>query len=149
MALAALAFHPHEFEVGIAICGVSNLVRHLEAKLEQPQTARIYLQKIGDPVKDKAKLEAVSPALHAECIVKPLMVLHGAKDPRASKIESEDIVARVKANGGVVEYLEFDDEAHGFRKRTNSIRAYQAILDFLDKYLSHLVDPSDERKSLT
>ena len=135
MALAALAFHPQEFEVGIAICGVSNLVRHLEAKLKHPEAARIYTQKIGDPVKDRAKLEAVSPALHAECIQKPLMVLHGARDPRASKVESDDIVKAVKANGGIVEYLEFDDEAHGFRKRTNSIRAYQAILNFLDAHL--------------
>lgn len=136
MALAALTFHPQEFEVGIAICGVSNLVRHVEDKLKLPHTARIYLQKIGHPVKDRVMLESVSPALHAEHITKPLMVLHGAKDPRASKVESDDIVNAVRANGGIVEYLEFDDEAHGFRKRANSVRAYQAILTFLDKYLS-------------
>src|SRR6185295_6559021 len=29
MAMAALTFHPDEFAVGIAICGVSNLVRHV------------------------------------------------------------------------------------------------------------------------
>ena len=63
------------------------------------------------------------------------MVLHGAKDPRALKIESDDIVNAVRAAGGIVEYVEFDDEAHGFRKRANSVRAYQAILTFLDKYL--------------
>jgi dipeptidyl aminopeptidase/acylaminoacyl peptidase len=136
MALAALTLHPEEFEVGIAICGVSNLVRHIEDKLKQPHTARIYLQKIGHPVKDRIMLESVSPAFHAERITKPLMVLHGAKDPRASKVESDDIVNAVRANGGLVEYLEFDDEAHGFRKRANSVRAYQAILTFLDTHLS-------------
>jgi dipeptidyl aminopeptidase/acylaminoacyl peptidase len=135
MTMAALAFHPEDFEVGVAICGVSNLVRHLEDKLKDPHAGRIYLQKIGDPVKDRAMLEAVSPALHAERIVKPLMVIHGAQDPRASRIESEDIVNAVRANGGIVEYLEFDDEAHGFRKRANSVTAYQAVLTFLDRYL--------------
>jgi len=135
MTMAALAFHPEEFEVGVAICGVSNLIRHLEAKLKEPYAGRTYLQKIGDPVKDRAILEAASPALHAERIVKPLMVIHGAKDPRASRIESEDIVNAVRANGGIVEYLEFDDEAHGFRKRANSVTAYQAVLTFLDRYL--------------
>jgi hypothetical protein len=35
---------------------------------------------------------------------------------------------------GVVEYVVFDDEGHGFTK-TNEIRGYKAILDFLDKYL--------------
>lgn len=141
MAMAALAFHADEFAVGVAICGVSNLVRHVETKLQQPQAAQIYLQKVGDPVRDRAMLEAVSPALHAERIKSPLMVLHGAKDPRASRLESEDIVNAVRANGGIVDYLEFSDEAHGFRKRTNSIRAYQAILDFLDKYLAGSGEP--------
>ncbi len=135
MALAALAFHPQEFAAGVAICGVSNLVRHLEVKLKQPHAAFVYLKKIGDPIKDRERLEAVSPALHAEQICKPLMVLHGAKDPRALKIESDDIVNAVRAAGGIVEYVEFDDEAHGFRKRENSVRAYQSILTFLDKYL--------------
>ena len=137
MSLAALTFHPEEFAAGVAICGVSNLVRHLEAQLTDPHTARVYLQKIGDPVKDREMLEAVSPALHARQITKPLMVLHGAKDPRVDKVESDDIVRAVRANGGIVEYLEFDDEAHGFRKRTNAVKAYRAILSFLDKYLMH------------
>jgi len=44
-------------------------------------------------------------------------------------------VNAVRANGGIVEYLEFDDEAHGFRKRANSVSAYQAVLTFLDRYL--------------
>ena len=133
MALAALTFHPQEFAAGVAICGVSNLVRHVEVKLKQPHAAFVYLNKIGDPVKDREQLEAVSPSLHAEQICKPLMVLHGAKDPRALKIESDDIVSAVRAAGGIVEYVEFDDEAHGFRKRANSVRAYQSILTFLDK----------------
>ena len=29
----------------------------------------------------------------------------------------------------------FDNEGHGFTKKVNEIRAYKAILDFLDKYL--------------
>ncbi len=136
MAMAALTFHPLEFAVGVALCGVSNLVRHLEVKLKQPHAAFVYLKKIGDPVRDKERLEAVSPALHAEQICKPLMVLHGAKDPRALKIESDDIVNAVRAAGGLVEYVEFEDEAHGFRKRQNSVRAYQSILSFLDQYLA-------------
>lgn len=146
MALAALTFHPQEFAVGIAICGVSNLVRHLEVKLKQPHAAFVYLKKIGDPVRDRKRLEAVSPALHAEKICKPLMVLHGAKDPRALKIESDDIVSAVRAAGGIVEYVEFDDEAHGFRKRANSVRAYQSILTFLDKYLMRMNADADLRE---
>ncbi|HYK22394.1 MAG TPA: prolyl oligopeptidase family serine peptidase, partial [Pyrinomonadaceae bacterium] len=135
MVLAALAFHPDEFALGIAICGVSNLVRHVSTKLGHRSLSKIYVEKIGDPDIDRELLEKASPIFHAQAIVKPLMLLHGAKDPRADKAESDDIAQAVRANGGVVEYVEFEDEAHGFRKRANSILAYERILMFLNKYL--------------
>jgi dipeptidyl aminopeptidase/acylaminoacyl peptidase len=51
------------------------------------------------------------------------------------KVESDEIVAAIKENGGVAEYVLFDDEGHGFTKRANEIRGYKAILEFLDRYL--------------
>ena len=33
--------------------------------------------------------------------------------------------------------LVFDNEGHGFTKKANEIRAYKAILDFLDRYLKN------------
>jgi dipeptidyl aminopeptidase/acylaminoacyl peptidase len=34
-----------------------------------------------------------------------------------------------------VEYVLFDDEGHGFRKKENRIKGYKAILDFLNQHL--------------
>ncbi|MBI2940940.1 MAG: hypothetical protein HYY04_10935, partial [Chloroflexi bacterium] len=45
---------------------------------------------------------------------------------------AEQIVAQVRARGGVVEYRRFEDEGHGIVKLPNRIRAYTAIADFLD-----------------
>jgi len=64
-----------------------------------------------------------------------LMVLQGANDPRVLKIESDEIVEAVKAKGVPVEYVLFDDEGHGFRKKENRIAGNKAILEFLDTYL--------------
>jgi dipeptidyl aminopeptidase/acylaminoacyl peptidase len=36
---------------------------------------------------------------------------------------------------GIVEYVVFDDEGHGFTRKTNRIYAYQRIINFLDRYL--------------
>jgi dipeptidyl aminopeptidase/acylaminoacyl peptidase len=44
-------------------------------------------------------------------------------------------VAAIKKKKGVVEYVVFDNEGHGFTKKANEIRGNKAILDFLDKYL--------------
>ena len=97
---------------------------------------RVALYKeMGDSVKDKKMLRAISPLFHAEKIRKPLMVLQGANDPRVIKVESDDIVAAVKKNRVPVEYVVFPDEGHGFAKKKNQIEGYSAVLKFLDQHL--------------
>ena len=50
------------------------------------------------------------------------------------KIESDEIVENARANGVEVEYVLFDDEGHGFRKKENNISASKKVLEFLDKH---------------
>ena len=136
MVLAALAFKPEEFAVGVDLFGVSNWVRTLQSIPPYWESFRKSLYKeIGDPNTDLENLRAVSPLFHADKIVKPLIVLQGANDPRVIKPESDEIVDNIKKRNGVVEYVLFDNEGHGFTKKANEIRAYKAILDFVDKYL--------------
>lgn len=138
MVLAALAFKPEEFAVGVDLFGVSNWVRTLQSIPPYWESFRKSLYKeIGDPSKDLENLRAVSPLFHADKIVKPLIVLQGANDPRVIKPESDEIVDNIKKRNGVVEYVLFDNEGHGFTKKANEIRAYKAILDFLDNYLKN------------
>ncbi len=136
MTLAALAFKPEEFNVGVDIFGVSNWIRTLESIPPYWESFRKALYKeVGDPVNDRQMLMEVSPLFHADKITRPLMVLQGANDPRVIKSESDDIVSAIQKKGGVVEYVLFDNEGHGFSKKENEIAGYQAILKFLDKYL--------------
>ena len=138
MVLAALAFKPEEFAVGVDLFGVSNWVRTLQSIPPYWESFRKSLYKeIGDPSTDLENLRAVSPLFHADKIVKPLIVLQGANDPRVIKPESDEIVDNIKKRNGVVEYVLFDNEGHGFTKKANEIRAYKAILDFLDRYLKN------------
>lgn len=138
MVLAALAFKPEEFAVGVDIFGVSNWVRTLESIPPYWESFRKSLYKeLGDPAKDRENLRAISPLFHADKIVKPLIVLQGANDPRVIKPESDEIVESIKKRNGVVEYVLFDNEGHGFTKKANEIRAYKSILDFLDRYLKN------------
>lgn len=137
MTLAALAFHPEEFAVGVDIDGVSNWIQALELLPPESLSRKLYYEKVGDPSIDSEMLHAISPLFHARNIVRPLLVLQGAKDPRVHRSHSDDIVAAIRNNGGTVEYIVFEDEAHGFRKRANAIRAYGAVLDFLDRHLKN------------
>jgi dipeptidyl aminopeptidase/acylaminoacyl peptidase len=136
MVLAALAFQPDEFDVGVDIFGVSNWLRTLGAMPAwwEAQRKALYAE-LGDPVADEKMLYEVSPVFHAARIRKPLIVLQGANDPRVIKAESDDIVAAVKKNGVPVEYVIFADEGHGFTKKNNQIEGYSAVLKFLDTHL--------------
>ncbi len=135
MVLAALAFRPEAFDVGVDIFGVSNWVRTLQSIPPWWESYRKALeQEMGD-FEDEEFLRAKSPLFHTEHIVKPLMVLQGANDPRVLKVESDEIVEAVRARGIPVEYAVFEDEGHGFVKKENQIRGYKAILDFVETHL--------------
>ncbi len=137
MVLAALAFRPDEFDVGVDIFGVANWVRTLKSIPPYWESFRLALYKeLGDPAVDEEYLHKISPLFHAGNINKPLMVLQGANDPRVLQVESDEMVEAARANGAPVEYIVFDDEGHGFRKKQNREEGYGAILKFLDKYLA-------------
>ncbi len=136
MTVTALAFQPTEFKVGVDIFGVTNWLRTLESIPPYWESSRKALYKeIGDPATQRDFLIEISPLFHADKIVRPLMVLQGANDPRVIKSESDDIVAAVRKNGVPVEYVLFDDEGHGFTKKKNQVDGYGKVLAFLDTYL--------------
>lgn len=137
MTMAAMAFAPDEFEVGVNIFGVTNWLRTLKSIPPYWESFREALYtELGDPFsEDSVRLYNISPLFHAERIKNPVMVLQGANDPRVLQVESDEMVEAIKANDVPVEYVVFPDEGHGFIKKENEIRGYGQILEFLDQYL--------------
>ncbi|MDT8438736.1 MAG: prolyl oligopeptidase family serine peptidase [Wenzhouxiangellaceae bacterium] len=136
MVAAALAFQPDAFAVGVNIFGVTNWLRTLESipAWWGPQRDALFAE-LGDPAVDGERLRRISPLFHAANITRPMIVLQGANDPRVLQVESDEIVQALRDNGVPVEYVLFDDEGHGFRKRANEIVGYQAIREFLAQHL--------------
>jgi dienelactone hydrolase len=147
--MAALARHPEEFAVGVNLYGVTNWIRTLgEWATQRPWSAaglEPFYAAMGDPVADRERLRRISPLFHADRITKPFLVLHGARDPRVLQIESDEIVAAARANDVPVEYIVFPDEGHGFVRKENRIRAYEAILSFLERHLRYGAPAVDGR----
>lgn len=136
MVAAALAFEPEAFDVGVNIFGVTNWVRTLKQIPDWWEARRDALyDELGDPGEEEERLRRISPLFHAENIVRPLLVVQGANDPRVKKVESDELVEAVRANDVPVEYVVFEDEGHGFRNRDNRIEASEAYVDFLDEHL--------------
>ena len=66
---------------------------------------------------------------------KPMMVFQGANDPRVPRSESEQMVAKLRAQGTEVWYVLAKDEGHGIFKKANqeAVRATEVL--FLKKVL--------------
>lgn len=136
MVMAALAFAPEEFAVGVNFFGVTNWLRTLKSIPPWWESFKLALYtEMGDPNVDSVALYNKSPLFHADKITKPFIVLQGSNDPRVLQVESDEIVESARSNGVPVEYVIFPDEGHGFVKKENNIKASEEILNFLDKYL--------------
>ena len=133
---AALTFHPEEFEVGVNIFGVTNWVRTLQSIPDWWASFRESLyDEMGDPETDAERHRAISPLFHAQNVIKPMLVIQGANDPRVLQVESDELVAAIRENGVHVEYVLFPDEGHGFLRKQNRVTASEAYVSFLDTYL--------------
>jgi dipeptidyl aminopeptidase/acylaminoacyl peptidase len=138
MTLAALTFRPVEFAVGVDIFGISNWHRTANNIPPGWGSQKDALEHEMGDFDDDEFFRAKSPIFHADQIVRPLMVLQGANDPRVLQVESDEIVDAVRANGVPVEYVLFPDEGHGFRKKDNQLEGYRKIREFLDLHLREL-----------
>jgi dipeptidyl aminopeptidase/acylaminoacyl peptidase len=135
--LAGLTFTPELYACGIDYVGVSNLFTFLNTipPYWKPEL-EMWHEMVGHPERDKALLEAASPALHADKIRAPLLIAQGAKDPRVNINESDQMVAALKKRGVAVEYIVKENEGHGFHNEENRFEFYEAMERFLAKHLN-------------
>lgn len=136
MVLAALAFQPKEFKVGVDIVGPSNLVTLIKSFPPYWTDVIKYIyDEFGDPAKDEKYMLERSPLFAADKIERPLIIFHGRNDVRVKLSEAETIYEAVKKKNGIVELHIYDDEGHGFRKKHNIEDYLNKTMIFLQKYL--------------
>ena len=134
MSLAALAFSPELWAAGIAIVGISSLLTFLENT--SPYRRRFREVEYGFLDTDRDFLIAASPITRVDGMRAPLMLVHGANDPRVPVGEARQLHALLQARGVECELLIYDDEGHGLAKRVNRLDAYPRMFDFLRRHLS-------------
>ncbi len=132
MVLASLTEYPDLWAAGVDIVGIANFVTFLENSGDWRRSLREA--EYGSLKSDREFLESISPINNIEQIRAPLLVLHGANDPRVPVGEAEQIAEKA-AEHVPVETVIFDDEGHGFSKLENRIDAYRTVVDFLDEHV--------------
>jgi dipeptidyl aminopeptidase/acylaminoacyl peptidase len=119
MVLASMTNYNDRLAGGVDIVGISNFSTFL--KNTQGYRRDLRRAEYGDErVPEMAAFhERIAPLNNAAKITKPLFVIQGANDPRVPISEADQIVSRVRGNGGEVWYMVAKDEGHGFAKKAN------------------------------
>ncbi|OWT66446.1 alpha/beta hydrolase family protein [Candidimonas nitroreducens] len=134
--LAGITYTPDLYAAAVDYVGVSNLLTFLNTipPYWKPMLEKMHSM-VGDPERDRERLEATSPALNAGKIRTPLLIAQGAHDPRVNKDESDQMVAALRSRGVEVEYIVKDNEGHGFHNDENKFEFYGRMEKFLDLHL--------------
>lgn len=134
--LAGVTFTPDLYACGIPYVAPSNLLTLIESFPDywKPFLEGSWYRRVGNPdiESDRADLIARSPLFSADQIKAPLLVVHGANDPRVTQIESDQIVVALREKGQDVTYIVAPDEGHGFRAPNNR----KALAVAMEKFLS-------------
>jgi dipeptidyl aminopeptidase/acylaminoacyl peptidase len=133
MVLAAVTEYPELWAAGVDIYGIANFVTFMEST--GPWRRHLRAAEYGSLEHHRDVLERISPIHKADRIVAPMMMIHGANDPRVPIGETEQIVGNLQERSRRVEYVRFEDEGHGIVKLRNKLVAFPRIADFLEEHL--------------
>ncbi len=136
--LAGVTFTPDLYACGIPYVAPSNILTLLASipPYWKP-IVEMFHKRVGDPSipAERADLQARSPLNFVERIRVPLLVIHGANDPRVKQAEADQIVVALREKGHAVQYLVAPDEGHGFRAPDNRMAVAVAMERFLAEHL--------------
>ena len=135
-ALVGATFTPDVFACAVDIVGPANLKTLIETvpPYWQPQIVMFH-NRVGNPETEEEFLWSRSPLSKVDNIKVPMLIAHGANDPRVKLSETEQIVDAMKAKGIDHELMVFEDEGHGFAKPENRLSFYAVAEKFLAKHL--------------
>ena len=152
-ALVGLTFTPEKFACAVDLVGISNLVTFVQTIPEywKPWQS-VWKARMGDYTTEQGQrfLQERSPLNRVDRIVRPLLIAHGANDPRVKASESEQIVSAMRQRGIPVTYVYYADEGHGLRRAENR-RSFIAVAEaFLARHLGGRFEPiGDDFKGST
>ena len=135
MSLAVMTHYSDRLAGGVERYGISDFVSFLKnTEAYRRDLRRAEYGDERDPKMLKV-FQQISPMNNVGKIGKPMLVMQGWNDPRVPKSESDQVVAKLRAQGVETWYVQFKDEGHGFAKKINNDRRREVETQFLQKVL--------------
>jgi dipeptidyl aminopeptidase/acylaminoacyl peptidase len=140
--LCGLAFTPDLYACGVDIVGPSNLKTLIESFPPYWAARRQrWINRMGNVIENDSLNRALSPMFHAARIRAPLLIGHGANDPRATLPESEQMVKALREARRDVTFVVYPNEGHGFAREENATDFSGRMETFLAKHLGGRAQP--------
>jgi len=133
LALAALAWYPELFAVGVDVSGIADFASFY-ARTE-PWIATAAATTYGDPHADAALLRELSPLQHVDSIAAPLLVVHGVHDTRVPLGQAQQVVDALRERGASPGVVLFDDEGHEVRGTDNRVVLVREVVSWVTAHL--------------
>lgn len=115
-ALAGATLTPDLYRCAISISGVSDLVEVLRQERRSNGTLSLsyhyWLRSIGDPSANRDALHATSPALLADRVTAPVLLIHGTEDEVVVARQSELMQRALERAGKPVRFVELEGAGH-------------------------------------
>lgn len=137
--LVGLTFTPERFACGISFVGPSDLAGLLENAPPYWELGLPWWNKyVGNPAnpQERALMDSKSPLFKADKVTQPVLILHGANDPRVKLDQSTRMVDALRQAGKEVDFVLFNGAGHGNQKWSDNLRYYRKTEDFLARCLS-------------
>ncbi len=136
MSLAVMTHYSDRLAGGVERYGISDFVSFLKnTEAYRRDLRRAEYGDERDPKMLKV-FQQISPMNNVGKIGKPMLAMQGWNDPRVPKSESDQVVAKLRAQGVETWYVQFKDEGHGFAKKINNDRRREVETQFLQKVLA-------------
>ena len=144
--LVGLSMTPDIFACGVDIVGPSNLQTLYDSIPPYWEPFILTLRRrfglsLETKDLDQEILARISPITYVDQIKKPILIAHGANDPRVKQAESEQIVAKMKEKNIPYTYLLYPNEGHGFARPENRASFYAYAEEFLAEVFSKKFEP--------
>jgi len=139
-ALAGATFTPEVYACAAAIAPVSNVARFLADKRQQFGRRHWlieYWDRVlgGDEDSQRRHLREISPALHAENVRAPILLLHGRDDTVVEISQSNRMERALRRAGADVRLVRLDGEDHWLSTTETRTQVLMELESFLAEHL--------------
>ena len=134
-ALQSIVREPERYRCTIGYVGVFSLpLMFRDGDIPRQESGRNYLNRVMP--ESQAEQQSQSPAFNVDRINIPVMLVHGERDERVPMSQYRALKSALEDAGKPPEVeILARNEGHGFQELENNVRLYNAMEEFLDKYI--------------